>query len=308
MRVETLFGDEIIIPNSILSKAVITNPVNLYPWIWRELDVRFAYYHPPNLIKKIILEEVFEKTPSIFVEPKPVVRVSAYEDFYIKYYIGFAMNDREYRSCLDYDDMVMTQIYYATKRANLVTPISTKIQLKSDRHPYNPYYDPNDKYDRDYIQQFLQLLSYFSYLDEKTIANLTTKASLKTYGMNEYIIQAQETDQGLYIILEGSVKLQIRDWQNEQKIVSHLFKGDLFGEMALLENESSPVSILAIEDVTVVIFNHQLINTIIDSNAKFGRDMNQFIEERKKLIGFAQGLENTTKNRTNEDDFTQLIV
>ena len=299
VRVKTIFGDLVIIPNSTLGQGVIINPVNPYPWIWRELYVRFSYDDPPNRVKKVILE-LIRATEGVFADPDPKVTISSYEDFYIQYYVGYAISDSEYELCYDYDDIVMTKIYYAAKRYKLTMPIPTRIEYQKE----GSFYQQDDN--RQEIREFLGSLPYFSSLNQTVLATLAEEVTVKHYGVDEPIIKAGEPDEGLYILLEGSVKLLVKDMQDEENEVDILSQGDFFGEMALFPGELSPISALALDDIQALVIDCHSVQNLLDSSPKFAREINYFIEERKRSLHLAQGIKNVPEQKTIENGDLKL--
>jgi len=284
VRVETIFWDEVIIPNSALGQAVITNSVKLYPWIWRVLSVRFSYDDPPNRVKQIILR-VIRSTEGILADPPPVVAVQSYEDFYIDYYIGYAIGDSDYRLCYDYDDMVMTGIYYAAKRHQLTRPIPTGIEYQLAGHPDRRVDN------RQTIGAFMRSLPYFLSIQPEQLDKLVAAARLESYGKGDRVVRIGEPDDGLYIIFSGSLQLYVLDRHNRQQPVSQLSQGDIFGEMALLPGEVSPVTGQALEDLEAIVIAPEAISSLLEGSSRFALEMNQFIEERKRIVRLAQGIE-----------------
>jgi len=284
VRVETLYGDEVIIPNSALGQAVITNSVKLYPWIWRELTVRFSYGDPPNRVKQIILG-VIRSTEGVFEDPEPSVMVKSYEDFYIQYYAGYAISDSEYELCNDYDDTIMTGIYYAAKRHQLTMPIPTGIEYQLSGSPY----EREDN--RQAIEGFMRSLPYFLSIQPKQFDNLIAAARLESYGQGDRVVRMGEPDEGLYIIFSGRLQLYVLDLHDRQQEVSELSQGDIFGEMALLPGEVSPVTGQALEDLEAIVIAPEAISFLLEGSSRFALEMNQFIEERKRIVRLAKGTE-----------------
>ncbi|MEO0986611.1 MAG: cyclic nucleotide-binding domain-containing protein, partial [Cyanobacteria bacterium J06639_14] len=58
----------------------------------------------------------------------------------------------------------------------------------------------------------------------------------------------------------------------------------LFGEMALLRNEPSWVSVTALQDVQLVVLSGDAVFAIAQQHSNFALEMNHFIDERKKLV------------------------
>ncbi|MGD1854561.1 MAG: hypothetical protein ACFB2W_09940 [Leptolyngbyaceae cyanobacterium] len=70
--------------------------------------------------------------------------------------------------------------------------------------------------------------------------------------------------------------------------IAHLAKSDFFGETALLVGEASLVTGIVEQDLSVLVFDHDEIATLMASSARFANQMNQFIEDRKTSIRLAQ--------------------
>ncbi|MEO0687206.1 MAG: cyclic nucleotide-binding domain-containing protein, partial [Cyanobacteria bacterium J06649_11] len=193
---------------------------------------------------------------------------------------------------------LLSRIYSVAKRYNLTIPYPIEVQYNVDARAGIPNTIPNQPEDRhDETFTFLRSLSYFSYFDSQFLGTLAEKVTLKDYALGEIIIQAGQPDEGLYILQQGNVELFVEDKDGIRKKVYSLSVGDFFGEMALLQRELSPVSAIALNDVQVLIVKHDLAQDMIDSNPKFAQEMNQYIEERKRSVHLAKGLENiSTEN------------
>ncbi|MGD1853433.1 MAG: cyclic nucleotide-binding domain-containing protein [Leptolyngbyaceae cyanobacterium] len=175
-----------------------------------------------------------------------------------------------------------TRIFYAAKRNGLTIPFPIRTL----------HHVPQRRSKRaDYIQEvseFLRSLSYLAFLDADDIAHLAESAVLGVYGTGDRVIVEGETDDGFYIIRNGSLRLYVTDAHQQQREIAHLAKSDFFGETALLIGEASLVTGIVEQDLTVLVFGHDAIATLMASSARFANQMNQFIEDRKTSIRLAQ--------------------
>ena len=131
-------------------------------------------------------------------------------------------------------------------------------------------------------------------------------AVLEDYGVGEEIVKMGEADRGLYIIREGSVRLSVSDANGSEQEVAHLSGGDIFGEMALLSGELSPVNVTVTEDLKVILIAPEIANRLIEKSPKFALYMNTFIQERKKAVRLAKGAEDEAGTNTARNGYAGI--
>ena len=87
------------------------------------------------------------------------------------------------------------------------------------------------------------------------------------------------------------------DRQDHEREVDRILIGQFFGETALLSEELSPLSAIALNKVQVLVIDHRSAQNLIDMSPKFAREMNRLIEERNRSLHFAQGREKGTEEQ-----------
>jgi Mechanosensitive ion channel/Cyclic nucleotide-binding domain len=294
VRLKTRDRDVIIIPNSVLGKDAIYNYTLLDPLHTETVDFKFSDKYPPNLVKRI-LQSTALATEGILSDPIPAVITKSYETFAIVYEVRFYVVN--FIDLIQVRDDFMTRVYYAAKRHNLTMPMPISIQ--GNNFAQSAIESDNKQLD---VAAYLRSLPYFSAIGPEQLDKLAFKAILEDYGVGEQLLKIGEPNQGLYIIRSGSVKLSVKDNHDRDRDCAYLSKDDIFGEMALLVGELSPVAATVIDDLQVIILDSDSANQLIESNPKFAIEMNYFIEERRKNVHLAQGIEdsadqNTPRNR-----------
>ena len=78
--------------------------------------------------------------------------------------------------------------------------------------------------------------------------------------------------------------------------IIYLTEGDFLGETIILSDEPSSVSAIATQIVTAIAIAPSTIFTVIQQSPQFALEISQFIDERKNLIGTAEGTENVSVN------------
>ncbi len=91
------------------------------------------------------------------------------------------------------------------------------------------------------------------------------KESTATYGAGEHIFDQGDLGTEMFIILDGSVDI-IKHISGESHLLSHLEKGDFFGEMALLENAPRTADAIAGSEVRALVINGSQFDDMLRRN------------------------------------------
>lgn len=91
------------------------------------------------------------------------------------------------------------------------------------------------------------------------------KDSSASYSAGDLVFSQGDLGTDMYIITEGEVDI-IKHIGGESHHLSHLEKGDFFGEMALLENAPRTADALAKTDVKVVVINGSRFDEMLRKN------------------------------------------
>ncbi|MFH0735066.1 MAG: cyclic nucleotide-binding domain-containing protein [bacterium] len=137
----------------------------------------------------------------------------------------------------------------------------------------------------------------FSKLKQKDLDLLIKSIHSRVYQSGEYIFLQGDPGIGLYIIIEGEVKI-ITDIGNDNKYtLVELSQGDFFGELSLLNDENRSASALASTDTKIAIIFKPDLDEFIDRFPQKGISV---------LRGISQVLATRLKNM-NEDFFNLYI-
>ena len=91
------------------------------------------------------------------------------------------------------------------------------------------------------------------------------KDSSATYAPGEKIFEQGELGTEMYIILDGDVEI-VKHINEESHVLSHLEKGDFFGEMALLENVPRTADAIAVGEVKTLVINGSRFDEMLHRN------------------------------------------
>lgn len=281
---------KINIPNGELSKASI---INYGPGpIWKSVSVSFSYNDPPGAVIPA-LNSLVEGIDQI--KSEGFAEVSSYEDSSITYELWYKVLPEEDE---DASDELKGRMYYLAQRYGFTMPYPMKAQYSLNTTQGIPSKMPQVAENRRQdLVTYLRSLPCFVTLTENQIKNLAEQSRFQSYGKGELIIQEGKEDQGLYIMLKGRGEAYVKDEQGHRHIVDQLGINAVFGEMATFPGEVSPVTVIANEDVEIVLIPAKEIVEAIESNEKFASEILEYIEERKKIVRLTTGIKHEASPR-----------
>lgn len=276
VHLQTWNRDLLVIPNSELAKSNFKNlsrPSYLHV---ETFEIGFSYDDPPNRVKQILYRTALE-TEGVLPDPEPFVQTKAYHDFYINYKVGLFIAD--YGQSRKILDEFITRIWYAAKRHNLTIPYP--IQTQYEYQSIAPISE--DKSGR--IAETLRSIPSLSLIAPVLVEHLHGKIITQEYGKGETVIPQGGNLLGLYIILQGRVELWVSDRAGNKQPIMELSQGDFFGVQAsLLSDHVSDVSVVALEDLEVLILDTEILQLLLMQIPRFAHEIGELMESRRKLV------------------------
>jgi len=120
------------------------------------------------------------------------------------------------------------------------------------------------------LLEILRSNPIFVDLKEREISQLAQIIHARTFEEGEVIFQEGEPGAGMYVIVEGSVKVCTYTYESEEIELARLERGDFFGEIALLDESPRSATALAMERTRLIgLFKPDLFD-LIDRNPAAG--------------------------------------
>lgn len=124
-----------------------------------------------------------------------------------------------------------------------------------------------------FISQTLSEFFMFRELNAEQIARIAEHSQLIDFPKGTSVFNRGDAAVGLYILLEGQLKLGVSSPQGSEKIISIVSPGESFGEAILFLDRQFPVYAQAILDSQVLLVPKSLIFSMLDHDAMFARKM-----------------------------------
>jgi CRP/FNR family cyclic AMP-dependent transcriptional regulator len=100
----------------------------------------------------------------------------------------------------------------------------------------------------------LARVDLFSTLNKKELQMLARSCQERTYPAGTTLFSQNDTGTGLYVIKSGTVKImQAVDPDRAEVELATAGPGEVFGEMALLDDLPRSASVIAVDDVTALL-------------------------------------------------------
>jgi CRP-like cAMP-binding protein len=125
------------------------------------------------------------------------------------------------------------------------------------------------------------------------------RKSVKAFEPGQVIFKEGDTGEQMFIIIQGEVEIRKRTSMDTARTLSTFKPGDVFGEMALIENKPRSATAVATKASRMLVMNEPLFLAMIERNPDFARKMIQVLSERlRKANLLIQNL--TVTNRENQ--------
>jgi CRP/FNR family transcriptional regulator, cyclic AMP receptor protein len=127
----------------------------------------------------------------------------------------------------------------------------------------------------------------------------TFEKSVRFFDQGAVIFKENDEGNEMFIIIQGLVEIRKSTGPSSSKILTTLQKGDMFGEMAIIEKQPRSATAVATQPTRVLVLNEKLYDNMIGTNPDFARKMNKVLSERiRRADAIIQNI--MTTNRQNQ--------
>jgi CRP-like cAMP-binding protein len=130
------------------------------------------------------------------------------------------------------------------------------------------------------MREVIKESSIFSTLEDEELADILHISREKRFPKGEFVMQEGEQGDEMYLVLEGeigvskslSMKFGDNDFRKTEKVLTHFRPEDhaIFGEMALIGQDSRSASIMARTDCTLLEIKRDDLINLMEGKPKLG--------------------------------------
>ena len=275
---ETLEGDLLVIPNSVLASDPFRNfsqPTSVH---MERIVIQFWEEQAPNTVKKALLEAA-GATTGVLKDPAPRIQLIEFGDDAGAYEAQIYFDD--YGMIDSIRDAYLTHVWYTAKRYNIVFPYEDLQLFHFDGADLNLGSD--DSIELGQLVDKLEQMNVFD-ITHNELELLTTDAVLLRFGVGEEIMRIGNKNNGLYVVLSGEAHETVPDQQGKQQNMGSVLPGDVFGLISVLHHCKVMINVYAKSDLQVVKLTINSIEKVLKSNPQFAQDLEQDIEKQMENI------------------------
>jgi small-conductance mechanosensitive channel len=285
VHIESILHEMRIIPNVVLYKTSFSNLSRPTPSRTDTYDVGFSYDHPPNDVKRAMLE-ILRTTAGVIADPAPEVHTLNYGDFSITYRMYFTVARHE--DLLSVRDAILSRVWYVAKRESLQIPFPIQMQ-------YRPYESPSPR--QPGVVELLDRFPRYRHVRDAMVDSLEGEraravaagepapppgARIVAYAAGEEILARGAPVDRFGLVAEGSVELRALDADNTEVVVAALGPGDFHGDAAVSGGRPSDFRVVARTDVVEVSIDSRAMSGWLQGSSGLAAEIGDAYVQRRK--------------------------
>jgi small-conductance mechanosensitive channel/CRP-like cAMP-binding protein len=312
--IETRNGDTMIIPNGLLVKSQFTilggraRGAALITRRQIEFFVDFRW-SPLEVIASV--ESALRKDPvaRMNTDPQPQVLFMGVRDSYAQYVARYWLNDLAVDDPTD--SAVRTRVWFALRRAGISMSIPASSVFLTHENPERE----TRKTERELDQRMRALakVDLFSGLSEKLQRALADQLEFTPFATGEAVTREGETDDGLYMIVEGEAIVRIGTGRatssgfDDGRDVARLGPGQFFGEMSLMTGEARTATVIAATELLCYRMNKTAFSQILEQTPAIADQVAEVLVMRRTALSAARDERDEVRRNRHETAKQDLL-
>ena len=276
-RIENRDLDIVVVPNSTLAGATITNydePARLHRVT---VDLQVAFTNPPTLARDMILDAA-RSVPGVLTDPAPTVKVTQVDDPLMGYVVHMWIDDFAIERTVASD--FRSLVWYMSHRHDVPLPSPAYDLYNYDGLVASASGIP----DRAEIRSRLQVSSLFDALSDDELDRLSALSSAERFEADELVVRIDDSQPALYTLWTGAAHLEVVKRDGSIHSVATLAPGDIFGLVQPADDGAFIPRVVADTDCEVIITDQSAAGPLIARNQSLVDALNQITATRTRRI------------------------
>lgn len=273
IKVRTLEGQAILIPNSVASRDRLEVFRRGGPPLARILKVGLEYDAPPAAAREA-LEAAALDVPGVAAIPAPMVFVAGFEPSAVGYELRYWLVD--YARFLEIDSRVKERAWYQLQRRGLpiAYPVIRQHQYAAGKLPV-----PNPSA---IVAEAVSSNALFEPLSPEERLRVQEGARYVRFAEGEVVVGEGDTTSSMFLIVRGRAGVYVHPDSGGSRGVGMLEPGGAFGEISLLTGEPRLATVRALTEVELVEIDKAIIAPILEANPSLAEKLERIIEARRQ--------------------------
>ena len=285
--IEDRDGDVVVIPNSALASANITNyssPSELHRVV---VSVQVAFVNPPTLAKAMLLDAA-RSVPGVLEDPAPGVLVSQIDDPLMGYNVIMWVDDYAIVPRVQSD--FGTLVWYQSHRHNVPLPSPAQDLFLHDAAALAAADGPSLAD----LRTDLRHSPLLALVSDDDLDQLAQHARRERFAVSELMVASNRDGGDFLVILDGQARLVLLGPDGDERPIAELGPGDSVG---LIENELGDELVTAaraLTDCAVVAVASSALGEVGSRNTELAAALNRTAALRRRRVA------RVARARTNE--------
>ncbi len=129
-------------------------------------------------------------------------------------------------------------------------------------------------------EEFLAQVKGFQGIDPRDLKSIAEKTEVRTFPAGTHLIRKGGPGDSMHVIMDGRVGVPIADDLTGRKMVFHLERGDLVGEMALLTGAPRRADVIAETEVTSVVIDGATLEPLLNEYPQLAQFLTEILGRR----------------------------
>ncbi len=130
---------------------------------------------------------------------------------------------------------------------------------------------------KEYGIESLKQTSLFSSLTSEELHRIRRKVVIRSFSKNEIILYEKNTNDFMYIILDGEAKVVQTTDEGKEIIITMHQAGDFFGELTMIDGKTAPATVCATKDSVTAIISKKFFYDLLFSENKVLENLLQIL-------------------------------
>ena len=279
--------DELLVPNSLISREVVVN--HMRPQITDVVDLFVTVDQDVSPARvKAVLGEAVRSCALVLQTPAPILQLFAFNDHGVNYRIKFWTEGFHVeRLALD---QVQQAIWYALRRASIGQPSPQTTLSFRERAG-----EAEERRRREHLAEAEDLfgrIDFVQAMSDEARHVLCERARFLEYGPGEAVVRQGDAGDVLYLVARGEASVRIRvegvAAGAADREVARLGRGALFGEMSVLTGEPRSATVVAIGDAALMAVDRDVFERLLAKEPDLAQRLAEVISRRKLALDQAR--------------------
>jgi CRP-like cAMP-binding protein len=300
----TLDEVEVIVPNSTLAKAPITNFTKPTRTSRRSLYLYAPGDTPPHVVHKTILGALAGLS-GVLDRPPPSVVTNAFVEGNVEYWVRFFTDQFQRRDIID--GAAKDRVWYALRRIG-VTPASSPNRAV---HLQEVTAAARAREEKALVDRERALLDvdFLAVLSGDQLRRLALRSVLRMYVEGESIVRRGETSAEMFVVQGGEVVV-VREQPGSggDVALARLGGGKFFGEMALMTGEPRNATVRAATACTLLVIDADAVREVFETAPGLAEHVSRVIAERQAAAAEEEMAAAERRDRTSVEERSSVLL